>query len=143
MNLEKNGTHSSRNIKNKLWWMKLSIALVVSNIFFYLIFTSDQAKGQPLRAALTGALVEAQLEAQLLTPFQSGKKVLIIQRERGLKIEGVLQGLSTEVPGRVTVLVKENEASALFFHRDWEILPFLRELTLVTKSKGGTHEIRY
>lgn len=142
MNLEKAGSVLSKNTKTKFWWVKLTLALVVSNVFFFVLFSNDSAQAGP-KSFPTEGQVEVQLEAQLLTPFQSGKKVLIIQRKAGIKIEGVLKDMSPELPGRITVLVKENQADALFFHSSWEVLPYLRKLTLASVAKGLTHEIRY
>ena len=143
MILEKIGIPSNKNTKNKLWLLKISMALVASNLFFFLLFSGSSAKGESNQKTIPGSWVEVQLDAQLLTPFQTGKKVLIVQRDAGKKIEGVLQALSTEVPGRITVLVKESEASALFFHTAWEIFPFLRQFQFGKRIKGVTHEIRY
>ncbi len=142
MSSEKTGTSSSKNTKTKIWWMKLGIALIVSNIFFFLLFSENSSQDLS-RALPTDGWVEVQFEPLLLTPFQFGKKVLLIQRRSGKKIEGVLKDLSSEVPGRITVLVKEHEASALFFHTSWEVLPYLRKLSLASVAKGASHEIRY
>jgi hypothetical protein len=122
--------------------MKLGLALIVSNIFFFILFSNESVNERPTNLPTEG-WVEVQFEPLLLTPFQSGKKVLIIQRKAGKKIEGVLKDLSPEVPGRITVLVKENEADALFSHSSWEVLPYLRKLTLASVAKGINHEIRY
>lgn len=94
-------------------------------------------------ASVPHGWVEVQLQAQMLTPFQSGKKVLLVQRSEGKKLEGVLKGHELEDAGRLTVLVKEDEAEALFKYSTWEVLPYLRHLSLVKVKKGTSHEIRY
>ena len=142
MNSEKAGSVLSKNTKTKFWWMKLALGLITSNIFFFFLFSNDSPQVAPTYLPTEG-WVEVQFEPQLLTPFQSGKKVLLIQRKTGKKIEGVLKESSSEVPGRITVLVKENQAEALFFHSSWEVLPYLRKLTLASVAKGLNHEIRY
>ncbi len=132
-----------RDTKPKLWWVKLGLALVVSNIFFYLLFGSPpQATPAPLQSPRSG-WVEVQIEAELQTPFQVGKKVLIINRSQRLKVEGVLDGERHEEHNKLTFLVQEKDAPVLFLYRDWEIVPFLRNLTLTTFTKGRTHEISY
>lgn len=143
---EKIGTTFKKNIRTKTperaqFWAKLGIALILSNIFFFLLFNSDSEVKQ--ESAIPEGWVEIQLQADLLTPFHSGKKVLIVHRIGRKKLEGVLQTSSTDEPGRITVLVKENEAHSLFQHESWEVLPFLKELNFVTANKRETHEIRY
>lgn len=87
--------------------------------------------------------VEVQLQADLLTPFHFGKKVLIIHRNGRKKIEGVLQATPVDQLGKLTVLVKEDEAHALFQHETWEVLPYLKNLTFAYARKEQSHEIRY
>jgi hypothetical protein len=138
---EKNGMHSMKNTKNKIWWSKLAVAIIVSNIFFFIMFSDDSEKKQTLPHP--EGWVEVQLEAQLLTPFHSGKKVLIVQRHARKKLEGVLKASEGDEAGRITVLVKEAEADALFQHSTWEVLPYLRHLTFTSFKKEQSHEIRY
>lgn len=140
MILQKIGNVLKKNTKTKVWWMKLGVCLILSNIFFFLLFDDDsELKPGPKFPGW----VEVQLEAQLLTPFQSGKKVLLIQRTARKKLEGVLQANGKEEPGKITVLVKEEDAEALFHYATWEVLPFLRHLTFASIRKEAGHEIRY
>ncbi len=143
---EKIGTSFRKNTRNKIpekaqWWAKLAMALVLSNIFFFILFSGDSEVKQ--ESGIPEGWVEIQLRAELLTPFHYGKKVLIVHRPGRKKLEGVLQALSTDETGRITVLVKEAEANSLFQHESWEVLPFLKELNFVTVNKRETHEIRY
>lgn len=136
---EKIGTLLKQNTKTK--WMKMGVALVLSNIFFFLLFSGDSEVKQETRSGTPEGWVEVQLEAQLLTPFQSGKKVLIVHRSARKKLEGVLQ--DAQELGRITVLVKEEEANALFQYSTWEVLPYLKHLTFTNVQKDPGHEIRY
>lgn len=138
---EKIGILLKKNTKTKLWWMKLALSIILSNVFFFILFSDDSEMKQSEVTHLDG-WVEVQLEAQMLTPFQTGKKVLIVQRKAGMKLEGVLQA-STEEQGKITVLVKEEEANALFQHNTWEVLPYLKHLSLARVRKEESHEIRY
>lgn len=140
MILQKVGNVLKKDTKTKVWWMKLGICLILSNVFFFLLFSGDSEVKQ--ESTLPG-WVEVQLEAQLLTPFQSGKKVLLVQRTARKKLEGVLQASGKDEPGKITVLVKEAEAQALFHYETWEVLPFLKHLTFASIKKESSHEIRY
>lgn len=140
MILQKIGNVWKKDTKTKVWWMKLGVCLMLSNVFFFLLFSGDSEV--KLETAYPG-WVEVQLEAQLLTPFQSGKKVLLIQRSARKKLEGVLQTSGQDGPGKITVLVKEEEADALFHYETWEVLPFLKHLSFASVKKETSHEIRY
>jgi hypothetical protein len=87
--------------------------------------------------------VEIQLNAELQTPFHSGKKILLIHRASRKKLEGVLQLSGVDQLGKITVLVKESEAHILFQHESWEVLPYLKHLNFASVKKDASHEIRY
>jgi hypothetical protein len=140
---EKIGTTSKKNMKTKLWWIKLGLALILSNIFFFILFKNEQGPDMNKITGTPEGWVEVQLEAHLLTPFQSGKKVLIVHRNARKKLEGVLQANGADELGRITVLVKETEANALFQYSTWEVLPYLKHLTFASVTKETGHEIRY
>lgn len=140
---EKIGTLLKRNTKTKIWWLKLGVSIVLSNIFFFILFSDNSEVKKPSGLEIPEGWVEVQLEAHLLTPFHSGKKVLIVQRKARKKLEGVLKTTGSDELGRITVLVKENEANTLFQHSTWEILPYLKHLTFASVRKEEGHEIRY
>lgn len=143
MILEKIGTDLKKNTKTKQWWMKLGIALILSNVFFFLLFSGDSEVKQVEVSGIPDGWVEVQLNAELMTPFHSGKKVLIVHRIGRKKLEAVLQEPGTSEIGKITILVKETEAHALFQHETWEVLPYLKNLTFTSVRKEESHEIRY
>lgn len=132
------GTFLKQNTRTK--WLKLSVALILSNLFFFLLFSnsSDEQNSQPSHAGS----VQILLRAELQTPFQKGKKVSIINREKRLLMEGVLEEMMNE-DGKLAIWVKEERASLLFQYTGWEIIPYLKYFQMPTLSKGETHEIRY
>ncbi len=136
------GIISGKNTKTKLWWTKLAIALVLSNVFFFLLFGGDNTSSAETFSMPPG-WVEVQLEARLHTPFQNGKKVLLMTRSGRKKLMGVLNEGGNELDQRITVLVKENEAALLFQHENWEILPLIQNLHFKTATQRENHEIRY
>jgi hypothetical protein len=140
MIFEKLGILLKKNTKTRAWWAKLAIALVFSNIFFFLLFGSDSEVKQ--ESGVPEGWVEVQLSAELMTPFHLGKKVLIVHRNGRKKLEGVLQASGNDL-GKITVLVKEDEAHALFQFEAWEVLPYLKHLTFASATREGSHEIRY
>ena len=133
------GTILKKNTKTKAWWLKLGIALILSNVFFFLLFSEEAP--QDINPGVTPGWVEVQLRADLMTPFQKGKKILLIHRSGGQRIEGMLKD-AIDLEGRLTILVKENEAAPLFLKQSWEILPYIANLKLPA-LKGEMHEIRY
>ena len=139
---EKIGTILKKNTKNKLWWFKLGLSLIISNLFFFILFSKPESETKQTQVSTPGK-VEIQLQAQLLTPFQTGKKVLIVHRKGRKKIEGVLISQQLEDMSRFTVLVSEKEANSLFHLSDWEILPYMKFLSFVSNIKDHQHEIRY
>ena len=139
---EKIGIILKKNTKNKFWWIKLGLSLIISNIFFFLLFSNPKTETVNPGPKAPGE-VEIQLQAQLLTPFQVGKKILIINRKRRKKIEAVLLSQELEVLNKFTVLVKEEEANTLFHYSDWEILPYMKYLSFALNVKDHQHEIRY
>ena len=141
MNSKKIGMIFSKDTRTKNWWMKLGAALILSNIFFFILFSGDSEVKQDF--SIPPGWVEVQVSAELMTPFHSGKKVLIVHRSGRKKLEGVLQTNSSDLAGRITVLVREDEAHALFQHEAWEVLPFLKDLKFVSVNKRENHEIRY
>jgi hypothetical protein len=139
---EKIGILWKRNTKNKLWRFKLGLSLIISNIFFFLLFSNSKSKAENIKVTAPGQ-VEIQLEAQLLTPFQTGKKILIVNRSKRKKIEGLLISQQLEDTNKLIVLVSEKEANTLFHYSDWEILPYMKYLSFASNIKGYQHEIRY
>lgn len=131
------GTLWKKNTKTKLWWGKLAIALVLSNVFFFYLFSGsdEEAVAQELPG-----WVEVSLPARLLTPFSPGKKILLLNRAQRLKLAGTLKATEGDF---VVVDVPEDVAQVLFKHEGWEILPYLKEFAFRTVSRGETHEIRY
>ncbi len=136
------GTLLSKNTKTRVWWAKLAVAIVISNIFFFLLFSGSEtspviSKGVPV------GWVEMQIKAELLTQFHSGKKVLLIHRKARKQLEAMLDTAPTDPEMGYTILVKESEAEILLKHDGWEIVPFLKKLTFAPISKGTEHEISY
>ena len=136
------GTILKKNTKTKLWWMKLAVSIVLSNIFFFVLFSSNEKPSVPTSSIPEG-WVELQVKAELLTTFQSRKKVLLLHREARKRVEAVLETSPQEPEGRFTVLVKETEVEALLKYESWEIVPFLKTLNFAPLHTGVHHEIRY
>ncbi len=126
-----------KNMKNKVWWMKLAVALILSNIFFFYLFGG---KKETAIAQDEPGMVEVTLPAKLLTPFAYGKRILLLNKQHRLKLEGKLK--STE-PELIVVWVPEKSAEVLFKYEGWEILPYLKNFTFRTLAQGESHEIRY
>ena len=128
-----------KNTKTRTWWAKLAICIVLSNIFFFLLFGASESAPQPLPKTSDG-VVEVQLSAQLLTPFQEGKKVLFVNRGARRRVEGVLK---TAAEAGVIASVNEKDALILLAEAHWEVLPYLKDFRFTEVRRGETYEIRY
>lgn len=134
------GTLLQKNTKTKVWWAKLIVAFFVSNVFFFILFSEEKESVSP---SLPTAWVEIQIMGDLLTPFEKNKKVLLLERKAQHKIEAFLKAIPEDPSGRFTVLVSEEKAQTLLTYPQWEILPYLRNLSFGHQLKGDGHEIRY
>ena len=133
-----NGIDSLKNMKIDQKKMKIFIALILSNIFFFILFSSNGES--QVKEPLQKGMVEVKIAGLSHTPFEAGKKILLIQKASRLKIEG--QFIS-ENETHFHISVKENEAHQLFKHEAWEIIPYLSNLTFPQYSRGESHEILY
>lgn len=134
------GTILKKNTKTKIWWAKLSVALVLSNVLFFMIFSSP-GPSTPQETPREGQ-VEVQIKAELKTPFQRGKKVVLMNRSARIHLPGVLEG-EIEAGEKINVWVNEAEAAQLFQYEEWEVLPYLPNFKFPTITRGEHHEIRY
>lgn len=143
MDLKNIGKIFHTDTKTKLWWTKLAVALVLSNIFFFYLFSGPENVTSEKVPELPVGSVEVQMRAELQTPFQKGKKVLLVSRQARKIIPAVLHEPSSDVTEKVTVIVNDEVAHQLFEHDSWEILPFLKKMAFKKVSQGVVHEIRY
>ena len=126
-----------KNTRTKVWWMKLAVSLVLSNVFFFLLFGAD---APAVEKKLEPGLIEVQLSAQLLTPFQEGKRVLLIQRTSRVRLDGILR---EQTENGVIVSVNEETALQLITFDQWEVLPYLKDFRFKSIAQGAAYEIRY
>lgn len=133
-----NGIDSIRNIKIDQKKMKIFFALILSNVFFFILFSS-KGDGESLPSLPLGR-VEVKLAGISHTPFEAGKKILLIQKSSRLKLEGFFV---SENEHFFHVSVKDTEAHHLFKHESWEIIPYLPNLTFSQNIRGENHEILY
>jgi hypothetical protein len=143
MNLEKTGTHLKKNIHLKVRAFKIGLALILSNLFFYLLFASSEKPNHDALALVPPGWVEVQIQAELSTPFQKGKKIILIHRRAGQKIVGLLNHYLPDQEKPLVVLVQEEHANKLLQKNDWEIVPYLKNLDLTIVKKDVSYEIRY
>lgn len=134
------GINLKEIMKNRPLLLKLAASLMLSNIFFYLLFSSPEAKTP--EASLPAGTVEVEVQGTLLTPFEERKHVLLYERARGLLIDGHLSRAPSE-EGRLTVSVREDAAAVLLQHASWDILPYLKNFKRHRPAQGESHEIRY
>lgn len=120
--------------------LKLAVALILSNLFFFLLFSGpEEVKAE---SELPSGVVELQLKTNLLTPFEAGKKILLIHRSSRTKAEGKMK-IPQDAEGRMTVEVNESDAELLLMHEEWEVTPYLKSLKFRVAAKGESYEIRY
>jgi hypothetical protein len=119
-------------------WIKTGLALIMSNIFFYLLFIKSSTEEV---APLAGE-VEIELRAELYTSYSSHKKVTVMNKQRSIKVDGTLLSYSTEPESKVLIHVNEADAHLLITKDSWEVFPLLLNYK-VSSPKRGQHEIRY
>ena len=135
------GTILIKNTKIKPIWIKLGLALILSNIFFFILFSDDSST--PSAPPVPQGWVEIQLHAELFTSYEDHKKILLVHRPAKKKFPAILKKEPVDPTGRYTVLVQEKAASEIFEHTTWEILPDLKTLSFIKTQQRENHEIRY
>lgn len=126
------GEHWRGNTK-----LRLGVAIVLSNAFVYLLVSGPTPQPLPVKAS---GLVEVKLEAELRTPYEPQKRVLLLHRSSGTQIEAQLESANET---HYVVSVKEEQAQTLFKKTPWEILPFMKNLSMPVARKGESLEIQY
>jgi hypothetical protein len=141
MNFNTIGTVFKKSTVTRVRFFKIIVALIISNLFFFLLFSPGSSSPQEPVKELSG-WVEVQLEGHLFTPFGTGKKVILVNRKRGQQVEGLLQG-EKDLGGLYNILIKEKDALMVLHQESWEILPYLQNFKLATRAKGDDREIHY
>ncbi len=136
-----NGINLKKLIANKVVLAKLAMAMVLSNVFFFYLF-SDTSSSE-LVPEITAGHVEIEIKGELHTSFQAGKKVMLLNKNRTQKIDAILMRTNPEPEPRHLLQVKEEETYKLINQDNWEILPYVKSLKLVKNSEKEGHEIRY
>ena len=139
MNFEKIGKSLKLATNDKQKLVKIALALILSNVFFFLLVGGEPDEGE--EASSIPGSVAIHLEAKVLTPLHVGKRIMIVSHGLGQKVEGHFRALQED--GRITVEVQESEARSLLQKSDWEILPPLKNLAFQNRRSGVKHEIRY
>lgn len=142
MDFKKIGMNFPTGTKTRIWWAKLAVALILSNVFFFYLCqgSSEETETQESSVSLAG-MVEIQIMAKLLTPYQTHKKVLLVNRAHRISVSGVLTSVSEN--DQVTVAVNEEEANKVLQHDFWEVIPLIKNLTFKQTFKSEQHEIHY
>lgn len=140
MNSKIAGENSKKSTRTKVWWVKLSIAFILSNILFFLLFSKSETTSSISRPK---GYVELHLKARLLTPFQLRKRVLIIHRDKRIRVEAMLEKMQLEPEEQYTVSVREIDTETLLKNESWEIIPYLSRLTFTHHEGKPNHEIHY
>jgi hypothetical protein len=133
------GVLLKKNMKTKIWWVKLGLCLVFSNLFFFVLFGGSTSKETTLSSTPKGS-VDVQLTATHSTPFEAGKKVLLVHRKSRKRVEGELKALNDT---HTTLTVSEENAVILLSHENWEILPYLKDFRFNEIARGESYEIHY
>lgn len=144
----KNGTDSKKNIAvtsaiSKIKIIKIVTALILSNIFFYMLFSPNDEVSE-LKTNRGG--VEVIIEGKLMTSFEENKDVLLTQPNLGLKLKGkLLTNQNSET--HYLVLVSEEDAQQILGRPlNWNILPYLKNFKLPTARRTHQeidHEIHF
>lgn len=124
-----------------MWWMKLALCLILSNILFFNLFSAAEGPNET-REELSEGQVQIQIRGELFTPFSARSRVLLTRKQSGQIVTGVILAHHVEEQ-KFTILVDEKEAPSLLQHDHWDILPYIKDLSFQRPPKGAQHEIRY
>jgi len=145
--LLKNGVASTKSTNqtgaiSKPKILKLIVAIILSNVFFFMLFSGTDEKTTTVKASG----IEIIIEGKLMTSFEENKEVLLTHPASGMKIKGRLlthQNSDTHY----LVLVSEEEAQSILNRAsDWNILPYLKNFRLIGPKKIAQeidHEIHF
>jgi hypothetical protein len=138
--LKKNSNQTNAISTPKI--IKLVLALILSNIFFFMLFSADEAKTP--EQSYQG--VEIIIEGKLLTSFEKNKEVLLTHSNSGLKIKARLLSIQ-ETQDHYLVLTQESDAIKILARPlHWNILPYLKNFTLSSPKQYVQeidHEIHF
>ena len=129
VDLKKNTNQTNNISKNKI--IKFCLVLILSNIFFFMLFSSDERA--PVHGRKIG--VEIIIEGKLLTSFEEHKEVLLTHSPSGQKIRATLRSALESQSGTegTQYLVSSSEEDALKilkYPSGWTILPYLKNYSL-------------
>ncbi|GEM_PF-1848935 len=128
--------------------IKIITAIILSNIFFFMLFSSPNVSKQKINSADE---VEVIIEGELMTSFSEGKDVLLTQTGSGIKVRAKLLTLpeNQNLDDKKHYLVLTSIADAhkvLGRPLNWNILPYLKDFTLRTPKRQAQeidHEIHF
>ncbi len=129
VDLKKNTNQPNNISKNKL--IKFCLVLILSNIFFFMLFSSNDTN--PVHDKKAG--VEVIIEGKLLTSFVEHKEVLLTHGLSGQKVKAILVMAQESQNGTegAQYLVSSTEEDALKILKHpsgWNILPYLKNYSL-------------
>lgn len=128
------GSKWRKNIK-----IKVAVSLIVSNVTCLALFPSCKNE---IPQAPNSSIVDVQINGELLTSFEKGKKALAIHYEFPQKIEVLLKEEKNET-GRITVETNKEDASVLLSLSDWKITPEISGEIFKRPMAKITREIHY
>jgi len=140
LNLRSSGTNSKLREINPFQLVKLITIIFLSNLlFFYACKDEPQSISQPL---IPKDWVEIQLHAELLAPFETGKKVILSDLEKNIYINGLLQGQDAENQ-LLRLMIHEKNLPKIALSRNWKLLPYSKLLRTKPRTKENHYEIYY
>lgn len=121
--------------------IKLMMAFLLSNIFFFMLFSEDKEKKSPTERVG----IEIIIEGKLMTSFEKNKEVILSHQHAG-----IIKARLLEIqPMQDSYLVLTTEAEAIKILArpvNWSILPYLKNYSMKTPSKPMQeidHEIHF
>jgi len=140
MNSKPNGIIFKKFTGNKFQWIKIALGFILSNLTCYHLFylTPVELPKKTLRPGW----VTIQIHAELMTNYQEGEKVFLIERNKHQFIESILEDKNTK-DDRFTLLIEETNLPIIYQSDNWQIIPFSKRFIISKKSNKVSHEISY
>lgn len=134
MSFKRSGIKWHKNIK-----VKVGLALIISNVMCLALFPSCKSEISP---TVSPHLVDVQIQAELFTGFEKGKKAGAIHPRVQRKIEILLKEEKNET-GRITVETNKQDARLLLSHTQWRIIPEIDGEVFEQSPTVANREIHY
>jgi len=132
--------HSKLKEISPIQVIKLIAIIFLSNLFFFYA-----CKDEPQKISTHSTphgWVEIQIHAEMLTPFKSGKKVILSDVEKNIYINALMQGQDKENQ-ILHLMINETDLAKIASSQNWKLLPYSKIFRFKPTTRENNYEIYY